>query len=154
MGNYADLEYDFIDRTLRLISQYEQWLNRVEFSEQYNYTLLINCLLGVIVMPKERIISRIPNDRITEQLKIDMGIPGTVINPDIISLRDFIKALRHSVAHFNIEVVSRDNLGLIDEIIFRDSEKGPDYIVVTFQAQELLPFVRYYADWIKSNLKK
>lgn len=38
MGNYRDLEYDFIERTLNLISQYEHMLHKYKFEEQYNYT--------------------------------------------------------------------------------------------------------------------
>jgi hypothetical protein len=55
MGNYRDLEYEFVERTLLLIAQYESMLHKFDFKEQYNYTLLINCLTGLIVMPKELI---------------------------------------------------------------------------------------------------
>lgn len=46
MGIYKDLEYGFIERTLNLIAQYESLLHKFKFEEQYNYTLLINCLTG------------------------------------------------------------------------------------------------------------
>lgn len=36
MGNYKDIEVEFVERTLKLISQYESILNKFEFSEQYN----------------------------------------------------------------------------------------------------------------------
>lgn len=99
MGNYKNIEHDFVERTLRLISQYESLLHQYEFKEQYNYTLLINCMLGVIVMPKERVFSHIPNHRITKQLREEMGLVDTTINPDITRLRDFIHGLRNSIAH-------------------------------------------------------
>ncbi|MEW8347354.1 MAG: HEPN family nuclease [Candidatus Thiodiazotropha taylori] len=57
MGNYHDLEDEFVERTIRLIDQYYNVLGNYPFEEQFNYTLTINCLLGLIVMPKERIIS-------------------------------------------------------------------------------------------------
>jgi hypothetical protein len=57
MGNYKDLELEFIDRTIKLIDQYYAILDNYPFEEQFNYTLTINCLLGIIVMPKERIMS-------------------------------------------------------------------------------------------------
>jgi hypothetical protein len=47
MGNYKDLEYKFVERTLLLIAQYESTLHKFDFKEQYNYTLLINCLTGL-----------------------------------------------------------------------------------------------------------
>jgi hypothetical protein len=38
------------------------------FREQYS-TLTLNCLLGLIVLPKERALSFLPADRLTQQLK-------------------------------------------------------------------------------------
>ena len=69
MGNYHDIEKEFIERTLALLAQYEHLMYKYEFKEQYNYTLLLNCLLGLIVMPKEKTFSFIPKHRITTQFK-------------------------------------------------------------------------------------
>lgn len=153
MGNYQNLEKEFIERSMALIAQYEHILHEYEFKYQYNYTLLINCLLGVIVMPKERTISYIPSKRLTLELLKSMGLEDTVINEDINYLRDFIIALRNSVAHFDISIFSNDDKYLIDEIVFKDREKGEDYEIVRFRSEELLPFIRYYVDWILHNLK-
>ena len=153
MGIYKDLEYEFVERTLNLITQYETLLHNFKFEEQYNYTLLINCLTGLIVMPKERTITAIPNDRLLSKIKFDMGLERTVINPKYETLRDFIIALRNCVAHFSIEVKSDHDGIRIGEIVFYDEQNGTRYEVAIFKATELLPFVRYYADWIKSNLK-
>lgn len=154
MGNYHDLEYEFVERTLHLISQYESLYHKYPFDEQYNYTLLINCLTGLIVMPKERTVSSIPGDRLLSSIKTEMGLKNTVINSDVTNLRDLIVALRHCVAHFSIEVKSHDADFLVDEIIFYDNQKGQGYAVAKFKAPELLPFVRYYGSWLLSNMKK
>lgn len=151
MSNYADLEYEFIDRTRALIEQYEVQKKQYKFEEQYNHTLLINCLLGLIVLPKEKTITFIPNDRLTIELRKEIGLPKSHINESIISLRQLIIALRHSVAHFNIKVESLDEKFLIDEIVFQ-KENGEE--IVRFLSEELLPFVRYYSSWLLSNLKK
>jgi hypothetical protein len=55
MGNYHNIEREFVERTLQLIDQYYEVLDHYPFEEQFNYTLTINCLLGLIVMPKERV---------------------------------------------------------------------------------------------------
>lgn len=55
MGNYANLELEFIERTIKLINQYTELIQDRAFDEQLNYTLTINCLLGLIIMPKERV---------------------------------------------------------------------------------------------------
>ncbi len=73
MGNFKNLESEFIERTLKVIAQYEVRQKGYNFDEQYNPTLLINCLLGLIVLPKERTITYLPTDRLLNKLKTDMG---------------------------------------------------------------------------------
>lgn len=148
MGNYKNVEIDFIERTLELISQYESLMHRYEFDRQYNHTLLINCLLGLIVMPKERAITFLPKEILTKQLKEDMGIVDSKFNKDIIDLRSLVVAMRHSIAHFDIAFESNDaDVYLIDRIVFRDEVKGNNYVVAVFSPEELLSFIRYYASW-------
>ncbi len=53
MGNYRNFEQDFVARTVELIEQYNQLIVDESFERQFNYTLTLNCLLGLIVMPKE-----------------------------------------------------------------------------------------------------
>mgnify|MGYP006971735529 CR=1 FL=1 len=157
MGNYKDLELDFIERTISLISQYDQLLiaTDIPFEEQYNYTLLINCLLGLIVLPKQRTRSYIPKTLITSDLKKEMGLTNSIISSNINNLRDLVMQLRNSIAHFDLEILSYDKKFLVDEIIFRntnDPEEGE--IIVKFSAKELLGFLRYYSNCLISNLKK
>ncbi|MEZ4935664.1 MAG: HEPN family nuclease [Saprospiraceae bacterium] len=154
MGNYKKIEHDFVERTLHLIVQYESILHQYEFKEQYNYTLLINCMLGVIVMPKERVFSHIPNHRMTKQLKMEMGLIDTTINPNITRLRDLIHGLRNSIAHFSIEIISETDDFLIDRIVFTKPAEFGGGEVANFSSSELLPFLRYYSTWLQSNLIK
>lgn len=154
MANYTNLEIDFVERTLELISQYEVIMHKHEFDKQYNHTLLTNCLLGLIVMPKERAITYLPKDRINNTLKGQMGISHSYFNEDYTDLKSLIIAIRHSIAHFNISFVSDPDSVLIDKIIFEDQEKGYDYIIASFVPSELLSFIRYYANWFLSIVKK
>lgn len=152
MGNYKNVEHDFIDRTMKLIAQYESVFHKYKFEEQYNYTLLLNCLLGVIVLPKEKLYSHIPNHRMTEVLKMQMGLSDSNISSDYKSLRDLIHALRNSIAHYSFEIISETDDYLIDRIVFRTPQDNGSELIADFRSTELLPFLRYYADWIKSNL--
>lgn len=154
MGNYRNVDTDFIERTLELISQYESVLHKYEFDKQFNHTLLINCLLGLIVFPKERAIDYLPKTRIDTQLHKDMGIVNSSFNPNINELRSLIIALRHSIAHFDIHFVSDSDEFLIDRILFKDREKGADYIVASFIPSELLSFIRYYSYWFISIVRR
>lgn len=150
MGNYKNLEVEFVERTLKLISQYEIYSQTLEFKEQYNYTLLVNCLLGLIVLPKEKTLSYLPKARITDKLKKEIGIEYSVISNEITQLKHLILELRNSIAHFDIKIQSETEEFLIDNIIFYN-EDGNE--VITFKSNEVLPFMRYYSSWLLSNLK-
>ena len=102
MGNYRNIETYFIERTLELISQYEAKMYDYEFDKQFNHTLLINCLLGLVVFPKVKSITYLPNDRIDNKLKENMGIVNSTFNHEIKELRNLIIALRNCIAHFDI----------------------------------------------------
>lgn len=154
MGNYKDLEYEFIERTLELISQYEYLKYNFEFNKQYNHTLLINCLLGLIVMPKERTRNDIPKHKLTKDFRAKMGLANSEVNENITDLRELIFALRNSIAHFDINVESYNDDFLVDEIIFNDAMVDEYYEIIRFKADELLPFLRYYGTWLLFNYKK
>lgn len=151
MGNYSDLENDFIERTMRLIHQYYATLDQYPFEEQFNYTLTINCLLGLIVMPKERVITYVPNDRLTSEYKERIGLQRSEVGEHITTLRDLIFSLRHAVAHFNITVISENDEGLIDWVEFLDAENG-GRTIAKFRSNEILPFLKHYTDCLISNL--
>lgn len=151
MTNYYSRK-DFAERTLKLISQYERDMFRYDFNEQYNHTLLINCLLGLIVFPKERFLTHIPNERLLSSLREEMGINNSIINPQYQTIRDLIIAMRHSIAHSSIDFNSQDENFLIDTITFRENENDND-VIATFIPNELVNFVRYYGNWLISNIQ-
>lgn len=153
MGNYNDIESEFIERTLKLIDQYHQVLDNYPFEEQFNYTLVINCLLGLIVMPKERVISYVPTERLTKEYQAVIGSPSLELGANVATMRDLIKALRNAVAHFDIKVASENDGNLVDWLEFSDSEND-GALVARFRGSELLPFLRHYANCLLDNMEK
>ncbi|MFS8152241.1 HEPN family nuclease [Vreelandella titanicae] len=153
MGNYHNIETEFVDRTLRLIDQYYSVLDGYPFEEQFNYTLTINCLLGLIVMPNERVISYVPTNRLTRDYLTEIGSPSLEVGAKINTLRHLIKALRNAVAHFDIAVISEDEKNLVDWLEFSDSEND-GALVARFRASELLSFLRYYAHCLLANMER
>jgi hypothetical protein len=153
MGNYYQLEVDFVRRTLDLIDQYEVLKEQFPFERQYNHTLLTNCLLGLIVLPKEKALSYIPKTRIAfvKALK-EWGINKSTFNPEIKDTAELFQRLRNAVAHFDIDFISETEEHLIDRIEFRDVEAGID--VATFYSDEFLQFIRFYATTLLSNLER
>ncbi len=154
MGNFKDLESEFIERTLRLLSQYEGITYKYKFEEQFNHTLLVNCLLGLIVLPKEKTIIYLPNTTWSMELKTKMGIENSTFNKNITNLKDLIIALRHTVAHFDITFESKSDEFLIDFIVFKDRKKGKNYVVASFVPLELICFLRYYGNWLVSIIRE
>lgn len=116
------MEYDenftrsFMKRTLSLARDYDGPLDA---------TLLINCLLGLLIVPKEALIEDIPTTPF-ESLQ-EWGINPSSIkmvgrcefghenNPN---LRQLVRKLRNAVAHFRIE--PRHESGRVVGYIFQD----------------------------------
>lgn len=152
MGNYYQLEIDFVRRTLALIDQYEMVKNHFPFDEQYNHTLLVNCLLGLIVLPKEKTLSHIPKRRMAFlRIMKEWGISKSSFHPNLRDTGELFERLRNAIAHFDIKFISETEEHLIDVIVFRDTEA--DMTVATFYADEFLPFIRYYANTLIENLE-
>lgn len=104
---YAEeFERDFMSRTLSILQDY---------AGPYDATLLLNCLLGLLIVPKETSIERIPCDPLSDLDK--WGVKPSSIksvgnptkkngNPD--TLRGVVWNLRNAVAHFQVRPLARD----------------------------------------------
>ncbi|MBW8183561.1 HEPN family nuclease [Shewanella nanhaiensis] len=152
MGYYKELQEDFVSRTISLLRQYNEIIHQFKFEEQFNYTLAINCMLGLIVMPKEKVDTYIPNEELTPENRANMGLVETSIDESIRTLGELIQNLRHSIAHFDIVVHSDVSGELIDRLEFRGTKNQPESIA-NFKASEIFPFLCYYADKLSNNLE-
>ena len=101
---YAEqFERDFMQRTLTIVREYQG---------QYDATMLLNCLLGLLIVPKEKSIEKIPNDPISELGRWGIS-PGSIKrfgkcecghrHPE--TLRQLVKSMRNAIAHFRIDPV-------------------------------------------------
>jgi Zn ribbon nucleic-acid-binding protein len=97
---YKDFNEDLIDRTIKILDKY---------ADDYEVTLLINCLTALLILPKEKHFNKIPDDDI-EKLQ-EWGIK----NEHIIKvkchacgykLNEIVRNMRNSVAHMTIETSS------------------------------------------------
>ena len=111
-----DFENQFMIRTLEIIKEYDG---------KYDATILVNCLLGLLVVPREKSYERIPNDPIADIYK--WGIPiESIISYGKCScgdahpktLRQLVRSLRNSVAHFKLTPIN-DN-GKVAGFLFKD----------------------------------
>ena len=148
---HRNFEQDFVNRTIDLIEQYNQLIIYEPFERQFNYTLTLNCLLGLIVMPKERAINTIPNQRLTTPFKQAMGINHSQLPDAQTTLRQLIVKMRHSIAHFDIEVESIDEHHLVNFVKFIDTDSRQVY--ARFHAEEIFPFLQSYATKLVDSMK-
>lgn len=133
MTVFTDFEHEFMKRTLALVQQY---------SEQYDATLLLNCMLGLLIVPNEKFIDEIPTDHLSDlhdwgitTVSInDFGVP-TKTNPQPETLRGVIWSLRNAVAHFRVEPTEEQ--GQVQGFRFKDLT-GFD---ATIRLSELKTFV-------------
>lgn len=104
MSYLSDFERSFSAHTLNILKSYEG---------PYDATLIVNCLLGLLVLPKETMLAAIPNTPFSDLPKwgiseICIKNSGRVTNniQEPATIRGLVANLRHSVAHFRIKPVS------------------------------------------------
>lgn len=111
-----DFAKSFMRRTLEIAQQY---------SGPYDATLLVNCLLGLLIVPKEALIEQIPLTPFDSLL--DWGIRPESIksvgkceyqHEHLPNLRQLVRRMRNAVAHFRIDPFSEG--GQVRGFSFRD----------------------------------
>lgn len=122
-------EKDFVLRTLHILQNYDG---------PYGVTLLINCMLGLIVLPKERGYNHIaePDGIRFSDLGLnedDVKCWGNVSVKEQTAAR-FIRCIRNSVAHIQIESISKE--GEITSLCFND-ESGFQAILPIEKIKEM-----------------
>ena len=106
----------FMSRTLEIVQGYEG---------PYDATLLINCLLGLLVLPKEALLDRIPTTPFDslEQWGIQTSSiksPGRCDygHQHDLNLRQLARRMRNAVAHFQVEPFPKK--GAVEGFAFKD----------------------------------
>ena len=140
-----EFERDFMKRTLQLL---------MDYPGEYDATLLLNCLLGLLVVPKETSLEKIPTDPISK-----LGKWG--ISPESITsfgrknranhypetLRGVVYNLRNSVAHFRIRPIE-ENRRVIG-FSFTDMSG----FAATIDIKEMRIFVERLASYLERSIK-
>jgi hypothetical protein len=133
-----EFEKDFMSRTLKFVREYKG---------EYNATLIINCLLGLLVVPKETSYDKIPNDPIRENLS-SWGLSEECItnygNQNPKTIRQLVRHLRNSVAHFKIEPIQ--GKGRLVEGFRFENRSG-------FMATITLPELRAFVEKLSNHLE-
>lgn len=144
MGLYKDI--DFAKRTLRIIEQYDK--AKQPGPENFEVTLLVNCLVGLLILPHERRIEVIPDVGIEElrEWSIDPSFIKSWGGKDQRkTLRQLVRRLRNSVAHFHIEAEGTEQD--IERLKFSD-QNG---FIATIPVANLRAFVKQFASTISGS---
>ena len=100
--DYEQISRDFAKRTKAIIEQY---------SGDYEVTLLVNCCLGLLVVPKEKDLAKIPHETIPEAGEV-WGLSRESVTVKCgecgYELRDVIRRIRNGICHFNITSIPDD----------------------------------------------
>lgn len=137
---------DFISRT-------KENINRG--CHPYEVTQLINSLIGLLVLPKEKYYDGIKNEMIDAQLF--RKIQSCVINPPTrCSLKYIVRRMRNAIAHFHIECKADADTKEIEKIIFsdfadNDESKSPDFII-ELEVSLVKHFVDQFSDAVLRSI--
>ena len=138
-----EFEKKFMNRTLEIVKDYKG---------NYDATIIINCLLGLLVLPREISFDKISDESIEnikkwginrESIK-NTGRPNNIIN-DPNTLKSIIYNLRNSVAHFQITPVEQNR-----EVVGFKFKTNIDFLAV-LSLQELINFVEYLSQKLKNS---
>lgn len=109
----------------------------------YNQYQLISTLYTYIVLPKESFFDRIPENIMTNELNENWGLKKVESH----SLRLFIRRLRNSISHGNIEFTS----DLIFTFVDNNQRKSDDIFNVAMESNDVIKFLRAFSNWCITN---
>lgn len=130
-----------MSRTLEIVKEYDG---------PYDATLLINCLLGLLVLPKEALFDKVPTAPFDEFSQ--WGIqPNSIKNPGTcdyghqhdLNLRQLIRRMRNAVSHFKVEPFQ--STGNVQGFEFKDKNG--------FHAKLTLPELKEFVIKLSEHLK-
>ncbi len=128
-----------------------------EVQHKNNATLLMNCLLGLLVVPKEKQIfiektlnKKIDDDSLNWLQGKSIKIPCQCGGSFTPTLNQFLRRMRNSIAHFNIESYSDDGEN-ITGFEFDISEKHEKKYPIKFSEDELKVFLTVLMSAAKTN---
>ncbi len=119
MGYFKEQEYEFVKRTKIIIEQYDQF--QIQDKEKYEVTLLLNCLVGLLILPQQHWIRKLHGQL---DLEKDWGITSEhiqFIEGNANSVKDISTHIRNSISHYRFVVINNNKD--IDSIEFKDQDR-------------------------------
>ncbi|MET3968448.1 HEPN family nuclease [Bradyrhizobium sp. S3.9.1] len=106
MTDYAVTVRHFAQRTRKNLEKIEE-LSKLKPNEYFEVTQLINSAIGLLMFPQQEFFDDIPKKSLAELKKDGWPIPSFEHGQERTqNLRDLVKNMRNSFAHFNIDFAS------------------------------------------------
>ena len=118
------------------------------YSGEYEVTNLINCCLGLIVIPKQVFHHSIPNNNTNDDIQ-DVGITEeniTLLVDKQYGLRNIVGHIRNGIAHGNIEQRSENGEIVGLRIYDKDHATAPDNFSIEFTIEEFKNFAIRFSE--------
>lgn len=151
MSNYEQQEFDFVKRTREILHQYEKL--QPEGEEKYEVTLLLNCFVGLLILPKEYWYEKLPTTEVDEN---EWGINPKLINHiegNSKSVQQIARRFRNSITHYRFEVFSNKK-GEIGSIEFNDCKGNNSTFKAEIPVENLKLFLKKLSDWFLKEMEK
>ncbi len=126
--NYDELFIDYVKRTKSNL----EFIESHQSDGVYEFTQLMNSLLGFVVLPREKNFNDIPKYSFDELRQLGWELPLIRKNKfKIKELRSLIRIFRNSIAHFNLKFLNNEQ-NEINGIVFYNRNKKN---IITFEAE-------------------
>lgn len=142
---------EFTERTKKLL---EKYYNLEKREEGYEFTFLMNCLLGLVVVIKENDenISKDFQNFLDTHIGDMTEIPTNItlkedLENETLLLKDFLRLLRNGIAHQNVEPTKKENIWAgVKFYNLNNGGKGKINFEVVFTQEELRKFALFLAN--------
>jgi hypothetical protein len=146
MSHYLHQEFDFVERTKKIIEQYDSLT--IPEKDKFEVTLLLNCLVGLLILPQQNWYDNLPSEIISQK---EWGITPEHISfikrGETKNIKDISRHLRNSVAHYRFKAFDNSS-NKISRIKFEDFEQSGDK---TFEALIPLANLRQFTNRLSDN---
>jgi hypothetical protein len=158
MGYYENQDLDFVKRTKEIIEQYDSF--QLNTDEKYEVTLLLNCFVGLLILPQQKLFDELPTTLINSR---DWGISPndieTIIdnrrNIEEKNVRNIARHLRNSISHYRFTAYPA-SVDAIKEIEFLDylNDKTTKSFEVTITIDNLRIFINKISSDFITTMEK
>jgi hypothetical protein len=151
MSEYENQDIDFVVRTKTILDSYNNLT--CENHEKFEVTLFVNCLIGLIIIPKSKLWDK---SILIEDSIETWGIKNSQITTikDGKTVSNVLYHLRNSIAHYRFKLINED--GEIKKILFcdkNDSKATKCHFEATIPIDDLKIFVNNLVEYYLSEME-